>query len=1027
MILDALSTLSHIRETFGNKLLETVESVETILDPANDLTFDEKLRGMVSPRSMNNRSPAGYKDKFETERREKVFKDLLIESQFQHLKAFKDCENLLKQREQEITQLRARLKKMRDVDRSNTCEPTANEAKGNKIPRDLEKLEDEEASSELLVSPLQSASLESDVMEELGSFEHSFSLSTSGDREDSESQSQNVATAETLRDSKSSKRRVKFEEHLRRTLQEKVDALAECRLYQETTHQLQQQLKILKDRIRDQHTDVTKLKKLNECLQKKAKSSRDMSRTSSGQQTGVTMELEKALEDLAQEYSLLSSEYEDAKRRFRQLRHQHDALTEGLHKKIKAQQTLIDSLLSTNPSSSPIKHVLSQSPLPSLPSSPMNRSKASSEVSLQNVLTSPASRKLRRYQQLLTRLEKSHDKEMQNLEEKFRELQPDEVTDKASAERSHLSVSAAVVEPKSPAIVVAETNPRDTADNTTTLNDKAQSPSEDATLALRSLETEKQMLKKQYETLSTDYGAVQTELEDVRLLVQASEEKLSALRLELRAKTEALDESEQLKENCEALLVGQQSLQVALDDKDKELSSLTNQLSDHATELAMQQKEAKRLKILYEKECKQRREIHNELSVLKGSIRVFCRVRPALQHELKPESSNTDLSVKTLSSFALAFQVSRKPLKQFEFDRVFSSESTQEEVFDQVAPLVTSVLDGYDVCLFAYGQTGSGKTYTMEGPDSDPGVNIRTLKRLFQCKAEQGHQLLVTINLSILEIYNETVIDLLVTERSTNDSTQTLELRQREEGTVFVQGLSQVEVLSLAHAQELLSCAQDGRRVGSHNLNERSSRSHLVVQVNVCTENVVTQLKTTATLSLIDLAGSERLSKTEATGDTLKEAQNINKSLSSLGDVIHALQQQSKKSHVPFRNSKLTFLLQNSLRSGGKVAMFVNLSPVLFNANETLCSLNFANRCAKVALGRASAHTTADEEISRYKAIAEDLKDQLASLQRQTRTSGAPLSPRLKMKQSASQRDLSSPGTSPRPFHRRKTIASFKP
>ena len=139
------------------------------------------------------------------------------------------------------------------------------------------------------------------------------------------------------------------------------------------------------------------------------------------------------------------------------------------------------------------------------------------------------------------------------------------------------------------------------------------------------------------------------------------------------------------------------------------------------------------------------------------------------------------------------------------------------------------------------------------------------------------------------------------------------------------------------------------RTVGRHNMNEHSSRSHLVLTIYATGTSKQDQAVSRAKLHLIDLAGSERLSKTDATGKSLKESQNINKSLSALGDVIAATGK--KASHVPFRNSKLTFLLQDSLTKGSKMQMFVNCSPALYNAPETLCSLNFAKRCRAVELG----------------------------------------------------------------------------
>ena len=182
----------------------------------------------------------------------------------------------------------------------------------------------------------------------------------------------------------------------------------------------------------------------------------------------------------------------------------------------------------------------------------------------------------------------------------------------------------------------------------------------------------------------------------------------------------------------------------------------------------------------------------------------------------------------------------------------------------------------------------------------------------------------------------------------------------REGGTVVV-GLTEFEVTSPEQVMSLLQQGQANRAVGSHDMNEHSSRSHSILTLKVTGKNTLQNTSTSGKLHLIDLAGSERVGKTDATGDRLKEAQNINRSLSALGDVIAALGSRSSNgsgsnkgpSHVPFRNSKLTYLLQDSLGGNSKVCMIVNVSPVARNVGETVCSLTFASRCRAVELGNA--------------------------------------------------------------------------
>lgn len=274
--------------------------------------------------------------------------------------------------------------------------------------------------------------------------------------------------------------------------------------------------------------------------------------------------------------------------------------------------------------------------------------------------------------------------------------------------------------------------------------------------------------------------------------------------------------------------------------------------------------------------------------------------------------------------------------KSWEFDEVFDISTSQEQVYPEVSGLVTSVLDGYNVCIFAYGQTGSGKTFTMSGPPDNRGVNTRALEDLFQKTRERAGDWTDTISVSILEVYNEEIRDLL-----TDKMNEKLEVKMGEHGN-YVPGLTHVPVNTIDAVLQLITIADRNRASSTTNMNEHSSRSHMMLTVNVVSECHATRLVSRGKLNLVDLAGSERINKSGAQGQALKEAQNINKSLSALGDVIAA--RAAKQGHIPFRNSTLTFLLQDSLSQDSKTLMFVCISPVLYNAEETFCSLNFAAR-----------------------------------------------------------------------------------
>ncbi|KAG4171727.1 hypothetical protein ERO13_A12G228300v2 [Gossypium hirsutum] len=302
------------------------------------------------------------------------------------------------------------------------------------------------------------------------------------------------------------------------------------------------------------------------------------------------------------------------------------------------------------------------------------------------------------------------------------------------------------------------------------------------------------------------------------------------------------------------------------------------------------------------------------------------------------------------------------PLKQrkdahrlFRFNKVFSPATNQEEVYLDTQPLIRSVLDGYNVCIFAYGQTGSGKTYTMSGPNvsskEDWGVNYRALNDLFQTSQSRKSSIIYEVGVQMIEIYNEQVRDLLV-----NDSSQR---RLGIWSTSQPNGLAVPEasmhsVKSTTEVLELMNIGLRNRAVGSTALNERSSRSHSVLTVHVCGTEIKTNAVLHGSLHLVDLAGSEWVDRSEATGDRLREAQHINKSLSALGDVIFALAQ--KNAHVPYRNSKLTQVLQSSLGGKAKTLTFVHLNPDADSYSETISTLKFAQRVSGVELGTPQTH-----------------------------------------------------------------------
>ncbi|CAI0407056.1 unnamed protein product [Linum tenue] len=355
---------------------------------------------------------------------------------------------------------------------------------------------------------------------------------------------------------------------------------------------------------------------------------------------------------------------------------------------------------------------------------------------------------------------------------------------------------------------------------------------------------------------------------------------------------------------------------------------------------------------------KLRKKLHNTILELKGNIRVFCRVRPSL-----PDDARADTQVVTypssVESLGRGIDVMQNGQKYpFTFDKVFSHDASQQDVFVEISQLVQSALDGYKVCIFAYGQTGSGKTYTMMGRPEAPelkGLIPRSLEQIFQASQvlmAQGWK--YKMQASMLEIYNETIRDLLSPNRSSSGDISSApgkqyNIKHDANGNTHVTDLTVVDVSSISEISSLLRQAAQSRSVGRTQMNEQSSRSHFVFTLRIYGVNEGTEQQVQGVLNLIDLAGSERLSRSGATGDRLKETQAINKSLSCLADVIFALAK--KEDHVPFRNSKLTYLLQPCLGGDSKTLMFVNVSPDPSSVGESLCSLKFAARVNACEIG----------------------------------------------------------------------------
>ncbi|XP_067885112.1 uncharacterized protein si:dkey-96l17.6 [Heterodontus francisci] len=344
---------------------------------------------------------------------------------------------------------------------------------------------------------------------------------------------------------------------------------------------------------------------------------------------------------------------------------------------------------------------------------------------------------------------------------------------------------------------------------------------------------------------------------------------------------------------------------------------------------------------------------------LKGKIRVFCRIRPLSKSE---QAHGSQCIIHSPDEYTVTIK-SNRGAKEFQFDQVFNCSTSQEEIFRDTNRLIQSAVDGYNVCIFAYGQTGSGKTFTMIGEKerANPGIIPRAFKGIFQIIDENQTKFTFKILAYMLELYNEQLLDLFINPCESFNTK--LEIRKDKKGFVYVQGAEIKEVISAEMLCALFEQGCTNRHTIATKMNTESSRSHLIVGVTIKSTNLTNGTVTYGKLSLVDLAGSERASKTGAADEQLKEANSINKALSSLGDVISALS--VEQSFIPYRNNKLTLLMQDSLGGNSKTLMFVNISPADCNAEESISSLIYASR-VKLITNNAQKNSET-KEIARLK------------------------------------------------------------
>lgn len=354
-----------------------------------------------------------------------------------------------------------------------------------------------------------------------------------------------------------------------------------------------------------------------------------------------------------------------------------------------------------------------------------------------------------------------------------------------------------------------------------------------------------------------------------------------------------------------------------------------------------------------------------------GNVKVCARFRPPNRIE---KTKGSKLVVKMSDDHigvAVKDPESRNKSKLFSFDRVFAQDSTQEEVYRYSAdPLVEQVLAGYNVTMFAYGQTGSGKTFTMEGVPEARGIIPRMVEHIFDAiMGEEMEMYQYFVRVSYVEIYNEKIRDLL------EPASQDLRVREHRDKGVYIEDATQPYVGDPEEVLQLMAQGHLNRAVTATGMNDTSSRSHAVFMLALEQKNVETDAKKKSKLMLVDLAGCEKVRKTGATGKVMREAQNINRSLSCLGTVINCLT--TGKTHIPYRDSKLTRLLSDSLGGNSKTCIIVTASPCIYNIEETISTMRFGTNCKRI---KNKPKVNQELSVAEYKKMVAILERQITKL-----------------------------------------------
>lgn len=396
-----------------------------------------------------------------------------------------------------------------------------------------------------------------------------------------------------------------------------------------------------------------------------------------------------------------------------------------------------------------------------------------------------------------------------------------------------------------------------------------------------------------------------------------------------------------------------------------------------------------------------------------SAVKVAVVVRPLIDLE-KQKKAKDIVTIEAPGTVKLPSTADSGEAQTFLYDRAYQLNSKEEgrRLFSElVQPLLAQFLRGFNSTVFAYGQTGSGKTYTMgtgaglkdlAGTKEPNGVIPRAVKAVFSSVQEAMKEYDIAIHVTFVEIYNDEIRDLLVHTEGSSVAAPAIAVRESPVKGVYLDGIRELDVKTEADVAQLLEQGNSQRAVASHNLNETSSRSHAIFTISLDQRRKPSAPAVGAKLQLlrsklhlVDLAGSERQKDTGASGQQLTEGININKGLLALGNVISALTESKERRHIPYRDSKLTRILQDSLGGTSETLMVACVSPADYNAAQTVSTLKYAARARNIQNQlRLHNKMSAEDEVLYLRKVLAERDDEIAALKERLAAAGSDQQPR---------------------------------